>query len=103
MGADQPDLFSVPFAKGSATSRAAAESMRPCLGEIEARVYRAFQQAGQRGLTTDEAEQVLALPHQTVSARVNGLAKKELLCLTDERRPTRSKRMAGVYRAKETV
>lgn len=99
---DQTDLFSrpvpVPYAKNSDTSRAAADSVRQCRGEMERKVYGAFVAAGARGLTTDEAEVVTGMSHQSCSARVNALADRDLLVLTDERRPTRSKRMAGVYR-----
>lgn len=101
----QQDLFSppsVPYARKSATSRAAADSIRPLLSAMEQRVYEAFVRAGPRGLTTDEAEVLLDMRHQTVSARVNGLTNKGMLLLTDERRPTRSGRQAGVYCVKAT-
>ena len=94
---------SVPFARGSSTSKAAADSVRHAIVGLELKVYQAFVDAGALGLTTDKCEEITGLSHQTCSARVNGLANTErpggaLLVLSDETRPTRSGRKAGVYK-----
>ena len=100
---EQPDRpASVPFARGSATSRAAADSIRHALVGLELKVYGAFLEAGADGLTTDKCEEITGLSHQTCSARVNGLANPDrkggpLLMLSDVQRKTRSGRNAGVY------
>lgn len=93
----QPTL---PFARGSDTSRAAAKSIAPILTEQEAQVFALFVEAGERGLTTDEAEVLSGKRHQSVSARVNGLTRKGHLVCTEATRPTRSNRKAHVYRAR---
>ncbi len=49
------------------------------------------------GSTCDELEQTLGLSHQTVSARLRGLAQAGLIVDGGGRRPTRSNRKAIVW------
>lgn len=99
------DLFSwqppapqpaVPFARGSLTSKEAAESIKGVLGHLE-QVVLAAVKASEDGLTCDAAEVITGLAHQTCSARFNQLEKRGLLRRTETRRPTRSGRAANVY------
>ena len=93
------------------TSAEAAESIKPVLGHLQNKVLDAFMAAGPMGLTTEEAEQILGLKHQTCSARVNELSKCQppyLVLGQDEahriiKRPTSSGRSARVYFAAEAV
>jgi hypothetical protein len=62
-------------------------------------VLNAIRDAGADGLSSDEAEVALAMMHQTVSARVHELARAGAIVDTGERRRTRSKRLATVWRA----
>lgn len=87
----------VPYAVDSATSAKAAASIRPHLGKLEADVLAAFHNRVFAGLTTDEAEVLTGLSHQTCSARINGLVAKGLLKRAGEKRRTRSGRPAEVY------
>lgn len=89
-----------PFARGSATSKAAAESMREHAWSIETQVLAAIRDAGDRGMTCDEVEAMLGGRHQTISARVHFLAKRRLIIPVEGvTRPTRSGRRAQVYKA----
>ncbi|MCX6553153.1 MAG: hypothetical protein NTY02_19490 [Acidobacteria bacterium] len=76
-----------------ATSRAAAESLRPDL----TRLARVVVDAIGDGSTCDEVERRTALPHQTVSARIRELAQAGRIVATSVRRPTRSGRFAVVW------
>ncbi len=62
-------------------------------------VLNAIRDAGAEGLSSDEAEVVLTMTHQTVSARVHELARAGAIVDTGKRRRTRSKRLATVWRA----
>jgi len=68
----------------------------PRLREV---VLNAIRDAGAAGLSSDEAEVRLAMTHQTVSARVHELARAGAIVDTGDRRRTRSKRLATVWRA----
>lgn len=46
---------------------------RPKRGNIKAKILETINNAGPQGVTVDDLERLLALPHQTVSARVNEL------------------------------
>lgn len=87
----------VPHVKGSDTSRAAAESMEPHAGTLEAQVLIAIRASGSGGLTDDELEQLLGLSHQTTSARRRALVIRCLVKDSGARRPTRSGRGATVW------
>ena len=93
----------LPYARGSETSRAAAHAVRDKAPTKEARVLIAIANAGDRGCTDDEIEVVTRLPHQSASARRNGLAKKKLIEKTGERRLTRSGKPADAWRVAKQV
>lgn len=96
--ADEPTL---PFAKGSTTSMAAAQSMRKRAETDRARVLAYVRECGDDGATCDEVEVALDLTHQSASARMWDLCGKgggtPVIRLTSARRRTRSGRGAGVY------
>jgi hypothetical protein len=88
----------LPHAKGSETSKAAAESQKGGGAQRDReRVLAAIIRAGIPGMTTDEVEVALRGRHQTISARVNGLHNDGLIVDSGGRRPTRSGRQAVVY------
>jgi hypothetical protein len=63
-----------PSVAGSETSRAAAESMVPCVAKIREMVRLQIVIMSQfQGATCDEIEVHLALSHQTASARIREL------------------------------
>ena len=86
----------LPFARGSDTSRAAAESMSEYAGVIRERVWKFIKSRGAYGATSDEVEEALDVPHQTISARINELENRDRLIDSGQRRRTRSDRDARV-------
>ena len=88
---------SVPYTRGSETSRLAAESVRGKLGRIQRQIYEYVGFTGDQGSTCDEAELALGLSHQTCSARFRELTRRGWLSKTLEKRKTRSGRGARVY------
>jgi hypothetical protein len=100
-GAFPPDQRA-RYARGSSTSRRAAESIQETLNGLQAKVYAYIVGRGMDGATTDEIEIALDLSHQTASARVVEL-RDDLGYVHDpgpERR-TRSGRHAMVHVARE--
>lgn len=87
---------SLPFAKGSDTSRAAAKSMQTEAAILRDRIYRAIE-TSDKGMTCDEVEAKLGLTHQTASARVNELMNTDRIIDSQQRRDTRSGRKAVVW------
>ena len=87
----------LPFVRGSATSKAAAASMVAIAPSIKRRIYDFILSRGARGATDDELEVALDLTHQTASSRRYALAQAGAVKRTDEKRPTRSGRSAFVY------
>ncbi len=87
----------IPFVRGSETSKQAAESIRHILPHLERVVFDAIKSRGQHGATCEECETATGLPHQTASARIRGLAIKGAIALSGAKRRTRSGRHAGVY------
>lgn len=75
------------------TSLQAYREIEPSLGRLERTVFTAIGS----GRTCDELEEITGLPHQTVSARLRGLAKREVIADSGDRRPTRSGRKAVVW------
>ena len=69
---DLGPLFNYPVAphNGTATSRDAAESIKPQVNRLCSEVLRAIK-ASPFGMTCDECEATLSLAHQTCSARFN--------------------------------
>ena len=89
-----------PYVRGSDTSKAAADSMQPHLGNLEARVLSVIR-SGPDGRTDDEVEVITELSHQSASARRRGLVLKGLVKDSGTRRKTRSGRTAVVWIAIE--
>ena len=87
----------LPFARGSRTSKAAADSMAPDAGRLRDRVFSLIRKAGEQGATDDEIERWLSLTHQCASARRNELMKSAVIMDSGKTRLTRSKRAATVW------
>ena len=85
------------FAAGSATSRAAAESMERGAGQLREYVLDEIRRTGSTGSTCDELEERLALTHQTCSARVRELVLRGDVLDSGKTRKTRSGRAATVW------
>lgn len=92
-------LFDPP-ANSTATSRAAATSMRLSASSLRSKVLELIKSRGEHGATCDECEAELDLRHQTCSARLNELEHKFNAISKVGFRPTRSGRDASVYVAK---
>lgn len=90
---------SAPYVVGSDTSRRAAESIEDGLNQMQEQVLSAIR-SDASGRTCDEVEHVLALRHQTVSARIRELACKSKIVDSGRRRVTRSGRAAVVWVSK---
>jgi len=79
------------------TSLQAWEDIQDCIGFQERQILEAIVM--KNGLTCDEVEVETGLSHQTASARITTMHKKKgLLYDCGERRETRSKRMAKVWK-----
>jgi hypothetical protein len=61
------------------------------------RIEELAKHRGTEGITSDEAEQILDLSHQTASARFSDLRVDGILVAIEETRPTRRSRPARVY------
>ncbi len=96
------DVPTLPFNRGSDTSKAAAEKVRSRAFSDRERLRALLLEAGDDGLTTDEAEVLLDMKHQTCSARMNDLHSKMGMAVdSGRRRATRSGCSATVYVATE--
>lgn len=84
-------------AKGSKTSKAAAESMKEKAPTLRAKVLDFIKKQRWRGATDDEIEVALDMRHQTASARRRELVLAGLVRATDMKRKTRSGRSATVW------
>ena len=82
-------------------SSLAYKSIKPDIARLLGLVLGAIREAGEIGMTCDEAEVKLELPHQTVSARFTQLKAKDLIVWDGNYRNTRSGRRAAVYVLKE--
>ena len=78
----------------------AKRSMEHVIPSLRERLLQVIKAAGETGLTTDEAEMISTRPHQTVSPRINELARLGVIKDSGIRRTTRSGRKAVVYVAK---
>jgi hypothetical protein len=81
---------------GNAESEAAHESIAPDKARLRRMVLAYVRSRGLVGATSEEAEQALGIPHQTVSARITELKAAGDVYDTGRRRPTRSGRNAAV-------
>lgn len=82
------------------TSVEAARRIEPHLARLEQLVATSIA-ASNNGLTCDEVEVVTQLSHQTASARINGLYRRDVIVASGDKRLTRSGRRALVWRAHE--
>jgi hypothetical protein len=88
----------LPFAKGSETSKAAAESLQGIpVNKLKRLVLEYIVQRGAEGATCDQAELDLGMRHQTCSARFYDLHKLGAIVDSGMKRRTRSRRNAVVY------
>lgn len=92
----------LPFQRSSATSRAAAESMRGTAAEQRARVA-TWYRAQPVGATREEAAIALSLPIQSICPRVRELVGDGDLVETNETRQTRAGKAASVLYWREAV
>lgn len=87
----QPNLFDVPaaprvpYAPGSATSKAAAEKARGFIGEQGERVAAWFEAQGVHGATQKQASEALHIGRASMCARVNALERDGRLVKTARR------------------
>ena len=84
---------------GSATSRAAAESIRPEAGTLSAAVFAFIVGAGKRGATDGEIQRALHLAGDTERPRRRALQQRGLIIDSGHRRKTPSGREAVVWTA----
>lgn len=107
---EQPSLFNpedmaIPkYVAGSDTSFMAAENIAPLVGKLQQMVLDAALTEGTRGVTCDEVEIILDMPHQTASARINELkdddpetGRPQMLYDSGVRRKTRHGQLAIVW------
>ena len=110
---DQPSLFNpkdveLPkYVKTSDTSFLAAEAIAPFVTKLQELVLDVALSAGTRGVTCDEVEVVLTMPHQTASARIHelgkihvdkeGVERPQMLYDSGARRKTRHGQLATVW------
>jgi predicted transcriptional regulator len=79
------------------TSREAKESLDENITSLRAAVLELIRESGQNGVTCEELESVLAMKHQTASARIRDLAKAGRIMDSGMRRKTSSGRAAIVW------
>lgn len=80
-------------------SKAAYESVKASLSDMEERIKNYI--AHQKVSTCEQVEDALRLKHQTASACINALMKKQELEIIPERGTTRSGRTCRIYRVRE--
>lgn len=83
--------------KGSNTSKDAALSVKEGAAAMRARVKAHVGACGAYGAISDEAEDVLNMPHQTCSARFTELVKKGELVKLEKTRNTKRGHPARVH------
>lgn len=92
---DEDETRPAPYASGSATSEATAESLSP---KARARAAaKVFELLSQEPRTTDEMVVLLGSTNQTVSARVNDLCNAGCVASSGRTRNTRRNRPATVW------
>ena len=88
----EPDMRggAAPHNKQDTSYAAAAVSVEEDLPRMRLLVWRAVRECGAYGATCDELEVELNMRHQTCSARLNDLYKRQDIYDSDLRRPTRT-------------
>ena len=84
----------------SDTSHAALTSIAAHKPRMLDTVYAFIADAGLYGATCEEAESMLGYRHSTASGRIRDLVLADRIYDSGARRPTSSKRMAVVWRAR---
>ena len=100
-----PEDMAIPkYVAGSDTSFMAAENIAPLVGKLQQLVLDVALSEGTKGVTCDEVEVVLDMPHQTASARINELkdddpeiGRPQMLYDSGARRKTRHGQLATVW------
>ena len=92
-----PDLPRAPFQRTSATSKAAADSIRKISPTQRDRVLAYIQAAGNRGATDDEIVTALNMLIQTVTPRRGELRTQGWIIDSRRVRRTRTGRMGAVW------
>jgi hypothetical protein len=87
---------SLPYVRGSDTSKAAADAKGNARNDEE-RVLALLRHRGDEGATDDEIEVALGLIHQNASARRRGLVLQGFIKDSGKRRETRTGRDAVVW------
>lgn len=87
----------MPFVKGSATSRDAAGAIRPHADTQRARVFECIQTAGPAGRTDDEIQKLLDMPGDTERPRRVKLVQDGRIKKAGFERRTSAGRPAEVY------
>jgi hypothetical protein len=93
---DLPLFAGIPFSNRS-TSRAAAHAIAHEIPNLEQKVFKALEAAGENGACSHELEAWLGMPHTTVSARIRGLVLRGLVKDGGKKRTTPSGRGAIVW------
>jgi len=88
---------STPHAAGSATSKAAAEAIRPEAGTLSAAVFVFIVGTGERGATDGEVQRGLQLDGNTQRPRRRALQQRGLIIDSGKRRKTPAGREAVVW------
>ena len=82
---------------GSATSRAAAEAIRPEAGTLSAAVFAFIVGTGERGATDAEIQRGLRIEGNTQRPRRRALQQRGLIIDSGHRRKTPAGRLAAVW------
>ena len=82
---------------GSATSKAAAEAIRPEAGTLSAEVFGFIISTGERGATDAEIQRGLHLSGDTERPRRRALQQRGLIIDSGHRRKTPAARLAAVW------
>lgn len=111
---DQADMFmgsgpittamrdrTIPYKRGSETSKAAAELVRPKTPSYRAAIEGFLKGRGAQGATNDEVMATLSIQIQTVCPRMKELRVDGLVIDSGRTRKTRSGREAVVWVCKE--
>ena len=86
-----------PAQRHSATSKAAAENIKPARPTLRARVLELIRASGSAGLTDDQIQSLTGMNPSTQRPRRIELQEAGLIRDSGKTRPTRSKRQATVW------
>lgn len=97
---DNPTHARAPFARGSATSEAAAVAIQPQMNPLQAAVLDAIRARGEYGATDQEIEEATGLSGNTVRPRRGELKAAGRIQEAAFTRKTKSNRDASVWIAR---